>query len=78
MALIVILSTFKIENCDDSSEKSKSVITALCEAKADCQAKNRKRRTPYELAVRLPLICRLHCVFAIPEAEQQAYLRENV
>jgi ankyrin repeat protein len=40
-----------IENLEDASTKSKSIILALLEAKADYTLKNRKRRTPHELAV---------------------------
>lgn len=40
-----------LDNLEDASSKSKSIILALLEAKSDYKLKNRKRRTPYELAV---------------------------
>lgn len=42
-----------IENLDDGSAKSKTILLALLDAKADYTVKNRKRRTPHELAVYL-------------------------
>ncbi len=38
---------------EDSSAKATGLLTELLEAKAPCDLKNRKRRTPYEHAIEL-------------------------
>ena len=42
-----------VDCLEDSAAKSKAVVLSLLEANAPCQAKNRKRRTPYEQAKEL-------------------------
>jgi len=42
-----------VENLEDGSAKSKTILLALLEAKANYTLKNRKRRTAHELAVYL-------------------------